>query len=156
MTENETFINDFPTLWLKLWLIIKGERNINSRCVKQLRYNTRGQEWLYDEAWWIFTPKNVGGPPMVSAHHDESSTKKKVFQFLWQLTQSSRWGFVLAIWVNSGGTFSIMSNRLLLSSYFPFTKVNETYFPITVLLPFFPLEGIVCTMSFEVSTSFTK
>ena len=78
-----------------------------------------------------------------SAHHDESSTKKKVFQFLWQLTQSSRWGFVLAIWVNSGGTFSIMSNRLLLSSYFPFTKVNETYFPITVLLPFFPLEGIV-------------
>ena len=61
---------------------------------------------------------------------------EKSFQFLWQLTQSSRWGFVLAIWVNSGGTFSIMSNRLLLSSYFPFTKVNETYFPITVLLPF--------------------
>ena len=45
---NQIFINDFSTLWLKLWLIIKGERNINSRCVKQLRYNTRGQEWLYD------------------------------------------------------------------------------------------------------------
>ena len=88
----------------------------------------------YEAWWWIFTPKNVGGPPMVSASW--WIQYEKSFQFLWQLTQSSRWGFVLAIWVNSGGTFSIMSNRLLLSSYFPFTKVNETYFPITVLLPF--------------------
>ena len=75
-------------LFLMIFTLCEGELNINSRCVKQLRYNTNGQERLqyYDE--YSHPKTQVGVQWSVLHHHDDhESLVQKSFQFLWQLKQ---------------------------------------------------------------------